>query len=348
LTPRPDCDTLFKDVVSVSYIKKGGVWVVRLGSEETVLNDSEAIAPAEAQEAPTAAEESINVPEPEGSETQSELEAVNPATVPQRSPLRYPGGKTWLIPIVRKWLASKAETQVELCEPFAGGAIVGLTAAFEELTDSVTLIEFDPDVAALWRTILYGSGAQLAERYSSFTPTVETVQAVLDGANRTLAERAFVTLMRNRISRGGILAPGAGILKQGEKGKGLMSRWYPDTIRQRILDLVGVRHRVHFIQADGLSYMEANMDREDIAWFIDPPYTVAGKRLYTYSEIDHEYLFHLTARVAGDFLMTYDETEEIKQLAERHGFLIRRVKMKTTHHEPKYELLIGRHFAFLA
>jgi DNA adenine methylase len=27
---------------------------------------------------------------------------VNVASVPQRSPFRYPGGKTWLVPIVRQ------------------------------------------------------------------------------------------------------------------------------------------------------------------------------------------------------------------------------------------------------
>lgn len=30
---------------------------------------------------------------------------VNVASVPQRSPFRYPGGKTWLVPYVRDWLA---------------------------------------------------------------------------------------------------------------------------------------------------------------------------------------------------------------------------------------------------
>ena len=29
---------------------------------------------------------------------------VNVASVPQRSPLRYPGGKTWLVPHIRTWL----------------------------------------------------------------------------------------------------------------------------------------------------------------------------------------------------------------------------------------------------
>ena len=52
---------------------------------------------------------------------------VNVASVPHRSPFRYPGGKTWLVPRVRQWLAS-IERPHELIEPFAGGAIVGLSA----------------------------------------------------------------------------------------------------------------------------------------------------------------------------------------------------------------------------
>ena len=32
---------------------------------------------------------------------------VNVASVPQRSPFRYPGGKTWLVPHIRRWLGSR-------------------------------------------------------------------------------------------------------------------------------------------------------------------------------------------------------------------------------------------------
>ncbi len=31
---------------------------------------------------------------------------VNVAMVPMRSPFRYPGGKTWLVPRIREWLGS--------------------------------------------------------------------------------------------------------------------------------------------------------------------------------------------------------------------------------------------------
>ena len=49
----------------------------------------------------------------------SRLPAVDVSQVPQRSPLRYPGGKTWLIPHIREWLRQVQPTL--LVEPFAGG-----------------------------------------------------------------------------------------------------------------------------------------------------------------------------------------------------------------------------------
>jgi DNA adenine methylase len=58
---------------------------------------------------------------------------VNVASVPHRSPFRYPGGKTWLIPRIRTWLLSHPTKPTELIEPFAGGASVSLAAVFEDL-----------------------------------------------------------------------------------------------------------------------------------------------------------------------------------------------------------------------
>ena len=79
---------------------------------------------------------------------------VNVASVPQRSPFRYPGGKTWLIPVVRKWL-KQTKSSKTIIEPFAGGAIVALTVAAERLADHVTFVELDEQVASVWQVILF-------------------------------------------------------------------------------------------------------------------------------------------------------------------------------------------------
>src|SRR5437868_5214182 len=108
---------------------------------------------------------------------------VNVASVPQRSPFRYPGGKTWLIPTVRKWLR-QSETAPLLIEPFAGGGIVSLTAAFEKLANHIIMVEMDEEIAAVWEVILNGKNKWLAEKIISFDLTKENIQAELNNSKK--------------------------------------------------------------------------------------------------------------------------------------------------------------------
>jgi len=270
---------------------------------------------------------------------------VNVASVSQRSPFRYPGGKTWLVPEVRDWLVHKTVKPTEFIEIFAGGGIVGLTVAAEHLAEHVTLVELDPDVASVWRTLLSDDAEWLAQRIVQFPISVASAQELLAVTPRTTRDRAFLTLLKNRVNHGGILAAGTGLIKNGENGKGIASRWYPETLARRIRSIYAVRDRITFIEGDGLEVMRRNAGRADAVYFIDPPYTApgkrAGKRLYTFNEIDHEGLFDLAATVTGDFMMTYDNAESVRQMAKQRGFVTHEVPMKNTHHAEMTELLIG-------
>ena len=85
-------------------------------------------------------------------EIESRTKVINVASVPQRSPFRYPGGKTWLIPTIRKWF-KQASQDSQLFEPFAGGGIITLTAIAEGYFQKATMVELDEDMAAAWETI---------------------------------------------------------------------------------------------------------------------------------------------------------------------------------------------------
>ncbi|MDQ3256944.1 MAG: DNA adenine methylase [Acidobacteriota bacterium] len=279
---------------------------------------------------------------------------VNVASVPQRSPFRYAGGKTWLVPRLRQWLESQPAKPREFIEPFTGGGIAGLTTAFEGRAEWVTMVERDEQVAAVWRVILQqpNGGEWLADRILHFDLTPESAHQVLCKPEPTLRETAFRTLLKNRINHGGILAPGVGILKHGENGKGIKSRWYPETLQKRILDIVSRRDRIRFIEGDGMRILAENASRADAVFFIDPPYTAgkgkrAGKRLYAYSELDHEELFRIASTLEGDFLMTYDNAKDVLELAEKFGLDTQTVVMKNTHHAEMSELLIGRNLSWL-
>ncbi len=269
---------------------------------------------------------------------------VNVASVPQRSPFRYPGGKTWLIPTVRQWLKQDRKNVDVLIEPFAGGGIVSLTAAFEKLAERITMVEMDEEVAAVWEVILNGKNAWLADKIYSFNLTHENIKAEFENPRKRLQDVAFCTILKNRVYHGGIIAKGAGLLKNGENGKGIASRWYPKTLRDRILAISSVNEKIDFITGDAFDSIEQNADNPNAYFFIDPPYTVAGKRLYTYFNIDHEKLFALTARLKGKFMLTYDDTTEIRQLADRYNLPYKTIPMKTTHHTEKNEIIISDNF----
>lgn len=267
---------------------------------------------------------------------------INISKVTHYSPFRYPGGKTWLVPHALRWLSRKGIKPKELIEPFAGGAIVGLSVLFSGLCEKLILVEMDENVGSVWSTILNGGGGRLAERICSFNISIESVQEVLSKPAKSKYARAFATIVKNRVHRGGILAPGASFMKNGENGKGLASRWYPETLKQRILRIVSVKDRIQFIQGDAFEILLKKRRNPNAVFFIDPPYTVAGRRLYAHSEIDHVQLFRVAASLHGDFLMTYDNTEEIRHLAKTFGFDTEEIAMKNTHHAVKSELLIGR------
>lgn len=143
------------------------------------------------------------------------------------------------------------------------------------------------------------------------------------------------------------MAPGASLIKNGENGKGLKSRWYPETLAKRIEAIETFRKDITFLLEDGCDYIRRNAHRPDTVFFVDPPYTKAGKRLYRHSELDHEELFRFTSNISGDFLMTYDDSTEIKNLALRFGFAVQSVAMKNTHHEIMKELLIAKDLGWL-
>jgi DNA adenine methylase len=271
--------------------------------------------------------------------------AVNVASVPHRSPFRYPGGKTWLVPRIRQWLQNLPSKPSTFYEPFAGGGIVSLTVAFERLADRVVLVEMDEDVAAVWQTILTGDADRLISRILGFTVTLDAVRTELGSHPDSVADRAFKTILKNRVYHGGILAAGSRPMKEGENGKGIGSRWYPETLAKRIHNIQRVKERIIFIQGDALEIIKETRADPDAAFFIDPPYTAAGKRagarLYTHHELDHDALFSLVEGIAGDVLMTYDNAESIIRMAEAHHLVHRTIPMRNTRNAEMTELLIG-------
>jgi DNA adenine methylase len=279
----------------------------------------------------------------------STFSIVNVAQVRQTSPFRYPGGKTWLIPEVRRWVEALKFRPSVFVEPFAGGASVGLTAAVENLADQVVLCEKDADVAAVWKVVFGSSDADADWLFNNILHanlTEAHVRSIIESTPSEVKKLAFRTIIKNRCQHSGILAPGAGICKAGENGNGLLSRWYPQTLVNRMTILRSVRSRVQFIHGDAFDVLTLHARNPTAIFFFDPPYSLgtkkAGARLYLHHAVDHERLFAESAEVLGQFLMTYDDDPEVEALAERHNLVVSRVPMKSNHHVILHELVIKK------
>lgn len=273
----------------------------------------------------------------------SSIPAANVSSIKQRSLLRYPGGKTWLVPHVKEWLKDSVNI---LIEPFVGGGIVSLTAVMDNLAQQALIIDLDRDISSFWRAILEHP-EEMIERIRAFHPTRTEVERIACEVPETVQDQGFRVLVLNRTRRGGILAPGASFIKKGENGNGICSRWYPDTLVLRLQAIAKHSDQLFFYEEDGVCMLEQLCHRKDAAFFIDPPYTISGgkrtgSRLYSHNTVDHERIFAILAKSDANFLMTYNYAPEVNELVRRYGFEGVVVEMKNTNHSRIPELVITR------
>lgn len=118
-------------------------------------------------------------------------------------------------------------------------------------------------------------------------------------------------------------------------------------MKKRIFEIDKIKGKIEFIQGDAFEVCEQVSNQRNVVYFIDPPYIKSGQRLYKYSVVDHEALFNLADRLKGEFLLSYDNVVEVRDMASCYQFAVQPILMKNTHHAEKTELLISRNLAWL-
>ena len=248
---------------------------------------------------------------------------------------RYPGGKKWFsvhallllgtVLLERKNVAFPSAKL--LIEPFAGGAVVGLTLLNSDLADRLLLVEKDARVAAFWKTAL--SDPHFADRVERFRCTRKNVENVCANPDR---DPAFWTLVKNRCAVGGNLT--GGLMKD------VSCRWNGPRHADGLRTIRNLSPRIEFIEGDGIGVLRKHADDPTAVAFVDPPYVIAGKGLYRQGVIDHSALFDVLASWGGFWMMTYDDSQTIRKLVKKHGFTHRRIGMRTNKGKRKQEIFV--------
>ena len=99
------------------------------------------------------------------------------------------------------------------------------------------------------------------------------------------------------------------------------ARFYRAALIERIVNIAEYAHRVFIYQMDAETFISnvSNKLNGKCCVYYDPPYYVAGQRLYVnnYKPADHERLARaIQAETPHPWFLTYDAHDDIRQLYE--------------------------------
>ena len=148
------------------------------------------------------------------------------------------------------------------------------------------MTDLDRDLASFWRTILEYSD-DIIERIQSFTLSRESVERIDQEASQSIVDHGFRTLVLNRTQYGDVLTLDASLIKIGENGAGIESRWYPKTLVNRLKAIAEFSDKLIFCENDGLCLLGLLCDRPNTAflWIHRVRRKVVSKRVTDFTPI---------------------------------------------------------------
>lgn len=264
------------------------------------------------------------------------------------SPLRYPGGKAKFSPCV-KGIIHKSEDKIETyIEPFAGGAGVALDLLFSGEVKRIVINDYDKAIYSFWRAVIEETD-RLIELIKNTEVTIgewyKQKEVYLNNANRYSVELAFATFFLNRTNRSGILNAGpiGGYTQQGAYS--LDARYNKEKLIQRIKNIAKLKKNIYIYNKEIRAFIEQVLPKYSENGFVyfDPPYYRKGNRLYknSLSQKDHkEIAAYIKNKVSCEWIITYDDTEEIKEIYKNDFYKTYKLSYSLVKSETKSEIII--------
>lgn len=235
------------------------------------------------------------------------------------SPLRYPGGKTFLFPFFDKVIKDNKLEGIIYVEPFAGGAGAALALLFLEKVDHIVINDLDRAIYSFWKSAIFNS-EKFIKKINSTPINIKEwrkQKAIYHDAKAKQLDRGFATFYLNRTNVSGILDGGPiGGVKQLGKYK-INARFNKEKLIEKIRQLSQYKNRITVTNKDGLDLITEYLSQKNAFIYLDPPYYEKGSTLYLnhYKKDDHQCLAEKLNKSPDAFwLLTYDNKKEIKSL----------------------------------
>lgn len=238
------------------------------------------------------------------------------------SPLRYPGGKQVLAPVLVALIRKNGLEGCAYAEPYAGGAGAALSLLFREYVSRLLLNDADRGVYSFWRSVLFRTDDML--RMVRDTPLTigqwrRQRSIYRDPKNHSALELGFATFYLNRTNRSGIIINGGPIggIRQSGKWK-IDARFNRPELAKRITRIALYRNRIRVTNKDAVAFIKNDLSTTvPLFLYLDPPYYEKGARLYLnqYATSNHDEIARcMQARPHLRWVMTYDGVPKIREL----------------------------------
>lgn len=238
------------------------------------------------------------------------------------SPLRYPGGKGSLSPVMKNIIETNLLYDGTYIEPYAGGAGIALDLLYNEYMKIVLINDLDFSIFAFWYSVLNNPN-ELCKMIREIKVDVKNwkkqKKVQLNKNKHTILDVGFSTFFLNRTNRSGILNGGIiGGYNQNGTWK-INARFNKDDLIKRILKASNYRHRIELYNLDAGKFilkMRKSLPTNSLL-YIDPPYYIKGKDLYKHHYIhkDHVSISKIIKNIKKqNWIVTYDNVPQISEL----------------------------------
>lgn len=237
------------------------------------------------------------------------------------SPLRYPGGKTKIAPLVNLIIEKAGIKNGVYIEPFAGGAGVALSLLLNNKVDTIVINDIDIAIYAFWYSVLNYTEkfVQLIKDTSVTIDEWRKQKEIFIRKNQNnLLELGFATFFLNRTNRSGILKAGPiGGFKQ--KGNYLIdARFNKSNLIKRVQRIAQYKEKINLYNLEIKDFINKILPKYKNNAFVyfDPPYYNKGHELYInfFKPEDHKVLASLIKNLKIDWMVTYDNVEDVKMI----------------------------------
>jgi DNA adenine methylase len=259
------------------------------------------------------------------------------------SPLRYPGGKGKLFQFIKDLITHNNLDGGSYSEPYAGGASIALGLLIEDYVSEIHINDLDISIYSFWHSII-NSPDELIRRIWDTPVTIDEWKKQKEVQSRKEncdpVELGFSTFFLNRTNRSGVLKAGV-IGGNNQTGNyKIDARYNKEELIKRINVIANHSHSISIYRQDAIDFITKTMPKNKSKGliFLDPPYYVQGKRLYTnfYSHMDHAMVAEaIKSSPLKHWIVTYDNVEEINEIYDLNNKIVYNLRYSVSHTSPK-------------